>query len=160
MKVLPRVTNSLHRLEDAVLVLALLFMLTMALLQIVMRNFFDSGFLWAESFLRVLVLWVAMLGAMVATRERNHINIDLISRFAKSELMIWLRVLTHLFSAFVCGVCAWHAVIFIQYEFDDGTIAFGMVPVWICQSIIPLAFGIMALRFLVGLLPQEEREPD
>ena len=160
MKVLSRVTSSLHLFEDAVLVLALLAMLSMALLQILMRNFFDSGFLWAESFLRVLVLWVAMLGAMVATRERNHINIDLISRFAKSHLMIWLRVLTHLFSALVCGVCAWHAVKFIQYEFEDGTIAFGLVPVWICQSIIPLGFGIMALRFLLALLPQEEQEPD
>ena len=150
MRALSRVARSLHLLEDAALILALLVMLSMALLQIIMRNFFDSGFLWAESFLRVLVLWIAMLGAMVATRERNHINIDLISRFAKSDLMTWVSILTLLFSALVCAVSAFYAVSYIQYEFEDRTIAFGVVPVWICQSIVPVGFGIMALRFLMA----------
>ena len=160
MNVLSRLARSLHLFEDAALILALLVMLSMALLQIIMRNFFDSGFLWAESFLRVLVLWIAMLGAMVATRERNHINIDLISRFAKSDLMTWVSILTHLFSALVCAVCAFDAVSYIQYEFEDGTIAFGVVPVWICQSIVPVGFGIMALRFLMALVPEKEWERD
>ena len=48
--------------------LALVSILVMALIQIVLRNVFDSGLLWAESFLRILVLWIAILGAMVATR--------------------------------------------------------------------------------------------
>ena len=79
MKFPLRILRTLHLLEDTALIFSLLVMLCMALLQIVMRNFFESGFLWAESFLRVLVLWVAVLGAMVATRERNHINIDPVS---------------------------------------------------------------------------------
>ena len=53
------VRSGFHRLEDGALVLALVSMLVMALTQIVLRNVFDSGFLWAESFLRILVLWVA-----------------------------------------------------------------------------------------------------
>ncbi|MFT6012233.1 MAG: TRAP-type C4-dicarboxylate transport system permease small subunit, partial [Candidatus Azotimanducaceae bacterium] len=71
----------LHRLEDSLLVFSLLAMLLIALGQIVLRNGFDSGVLWAESFARILVLWVAMLGAMVATRENNHISIDAVSRY-------------------------------------------------------------------------------
>ncbi len=155
---LSRVSRSLHLLEDAALIAALFVMLGMALLQIIMRNFFDSGFLWVESFLRILVLWVAMLGAMVATRERNHINIDLISRFLKSELTIWLQPLTHLFSSLICAVCAWYAVGYVQYEFEDRTVAFGFVPVWVCQSIIPFGFSIMAIRFLLAIAPQVELE--
>ena len=60
----------IHRCEDFALIGALITMLAIALMQIVLRNFFDSGVLWAETFSRVLVLWLAMLGAMVATRER------------------------------------------------------------------------------------------
>ena len=158
MTILSRAKYLLLLLEDAALVTALLVMLFMALLQIIMRNFFDSGFLWAESFLRILVLWVAMLGAMVATREGNHINIDLMSRFVKSDLAIWMKALTHLFSSAVCIVCAWYAVVYIQYEFQDGTIAFGFVPVWVCQSIIPLGFCVMAIRFLLALAAEDERD--
>ena len=77
----------LHRLEDSLLVFSLLAMLLIALGQIVLRNGFDSGVLWAESFARILVLWVAMLGAMVATRENNHISIDAVSRYLPNH---WL----------------------------------------------------------------------
>jgi TRAP-type C4-dicarboxylate transport system permease small subunit len=136
-----------HRTEDGVLIAALVSMLIMALVQIVLRNFFDSGLLWAESALRILVLWVAMLGAMVATRESNHIAIDLVTRFLPLHLKKYAILLSYLFSAVICGLVAYHAVEFIKFEYEDQTIAFASVPTWVCQSIIPFGFGVMALRF-------------
>ncbi len=149
----------IHRFEDGALILALFSMLLMALTQITLRNFFDSGFLWAESFLRILVLWVAMLGAMVATRERNHIGIDLFSRLLSPALYLPLRILTQLFAAVICFVAAWYCVDYIRYEYEDGTIAFASVPVWVCQSILPVGFAVMGLRFVSGLLiPADQPE--
>lgn len=138
----------LHRAEDSLLVGALVSMLTMALVQILLRNFLDAGLLWAESFLRILVLWVAMLGAMVATRESNHIAIDLVSRFLPDGYRKLSTLVSYLFSAGICGAVAYHAVLFIQFEYEDQTIAFASVPTWVCQSIIPFGFSIMALRFV------------
>ena len=141
--------NLIHRAEDTLLIGALASMLLMALLQIVLRNFFDAGLLWAESFLRILVLWVAMLGAMVATRERNHINIDALSRLLTVKQRKVLGLVTGLFSAGICGLVAYHAVEFVRYEYEDETTAFGVVPTWICQAIIPFGLGVMAWRFLL-----------
>ena len=70
-----------HFVENSALVVSLATMLILAISQIVLRNFFDTGIFWADSFMRLLVLWVALLGAMVATREQNHINIDAVSRY-------------------------------------------------------------------------------
>ena len=84
-------------------------MLIVAIMQIVLRNFFDAGVFWAESFLRILVLWVAMLGAMVATRESNHISIDALSRFLGPQLRKLTRLATHLFSAGICAVVAYYS---------------------------------------------------
>tara|TARA_R110002072_G_scaffold64_4_gene328 strand:+ start:14489 stop:14950 length:462 start_codon:yes stop_codon:yes gene_type:complete len=143
----------LHRTEDGLLVTALISMLLMALVQILLRNFFDAGLFWAESFLRILVLWVAMLGAMVATRESNHIAIDLVSRFLPHKLRKITNLVTHCFSAGICALVAFYAVEFIQYEYEDQTIAFASVPTWVCQSIIPIGFSVMSIRFLInGLL--------
>ena len=38
---------------------------------------------------------------------------------------------------------------FVYYEYVDGAIAFGLVPAWICELIIPLASGLMAVRYFV-----------
>lgn len=147
------VLRFLHHAEDGLLVSALVSMLAMALVQILLRNFFDAGLLWAESFLRILVLWVAMLGAMVATRESNHIAIDLVSRFLPPPLRKLSTLVTYLFSAAICAAVAFYAVEFIQFEYEDKTIAFASVPTWVCQSIIPIGFAVMALRFAVhGIL--------
>ncbi len=125
-------------------------MLGTAVGQIILRNLFDSGLLWAESFLRILVLWVAVLGAMVATREKNHINIDALSRLVKGRWLLLTTVATAWFAAAICFTTAYYSVEFIQYEYEDGTIAFAEVPTWLCQSIIPFGFAVMGLRFVIS----------
>ena len=142
--------KALHRLEDGALILALVTMLALAVLQIILRDFFDQGLLWAESFLRVLVLWVTMLGAMVATRHNSHISIDAVSRYLPERPARITALITSLVSAAICGTVAWYALVFIGYEYEDHTIAFGKVPNWICETIMPIAFGVMAIRFVVG----------
>ena len=140
--------RAIHRLEDTLLVSALVSMLVMAVVQICLRNFFDAGLLWAESFLRILVLCIAMLGAMVATRESNHISIDALTRYLGTTLKAIVQFVIALFSAVVCSIVAYYAYEFVQFEYEDGTVAFADVPTWICQSIIPVGFSVMALRFL------------
>ena len=53
-------------LEDALLVLILTGMILLAAAQIVLRNFFDVGFIWGDELLRMLVLWLAVAGAVAS----------------------------------------------------------------------------------------------
>mgnify|MGYP000222869593 CR=1 FL=1 len=39
---------------------------------------------------------------------------------------------------------------FVYLEYLDGAEAFGHLPSWATASIIPVAFAIMAIRFIVG----------
>ena len=49
-------------------------MILLATTQILMRNLWDTGLAWADPSLRIAVLWVALLGALAATRDDNHIG--------------------------------------------------------------------------------------
>ncbi|MCB1646092.1 MAG: TRAP transporter small permease [Pseudomonadales bacterium] len=142
----------LHRVEDGFLVTSLLTMLLLSLGQIFLRNFFDTGVLWAESFSRMLVLWVAMLGAMVATRESHHIAIDVISRYLPAYAERTMAVATSLFSAVITGLAAWYSYEFVSYEYLDETIAFADVPSWVCAAILPFGFAVISLRFLTNAI--------
>jgi hypothetical protein len=44
-------------------------------------------------------------------------------------------------------VVAYHSARFVASEFEYGTSAFAGVPAWICELVIPAAFGLMALRY-------------
>ena len=137
----------LLRLEEALLVLLLSAMILLAAWQILLRNLFDSGLFWADPALRMMVLWLALLGAIAATQEDRHIRIDLFSRFLGTRGKAWTSLVNDLFSGLVCSLIAWHAGRLVYFEWQDGTELFSGVPAWLGESIIPLGFGIMALRF-------------
>ena len=67
-----------------------------------------------------------------------------------------LQIVSLLFAAVLCAIAAYHSVVFISYEYEDGAIAFAEVPVWFCQSIMPIGFGVMALRFLYSAFVREQ----
>ncbi len=80
-----RLIDRLHRAEDGLLALLLAVMIVLAGTQILMRNLFDSGFVWIDPLLRVLVLWFGLIGATVATRHNKHIRIDLLSTLFQAQ---------------------------------------------------------------------------
>ena len=138
--------------EDALLVLMLAAMILLAGSQILLRNFWDIGLPWGDPLLRASVLWVGLLGAMAATRDDNHISIDILYRLLPITGKNISRTITDLFTAVVCGSVAWYGGLLVALEKQDESIVFGSVPAWIAELIIPVGFGVMALRFMTYVM--------
>ncbi len=154
MNKIMRLHGGLVGLERGLLAFLLLGMLLLAVAQIVLRNFFGSGFIWGDAAVRLMVLWTAMLGAMQAAHHDEHIRIDALIRFFPDRFRHRVSALMEVVAAGLCGLAAWHAARFVWMEYVDGAEAFGHLPSWLCAVIIPIAFAIMALRFLVGAFKQ------
>lgn len=144
-----RLVQWLHRLEDGVLVLLLLAMIVLAGYDILARSIFGGGVSWIPPLLRVMVLWIGLLGALLATRSREHISIDLISRLGGPTLNRIASTITLLFAAVVCGLVGWFSGQYVQLAFEFQDIAFADIPAWPLQLIIPFTFGLMGLRFFI-----------
>lgn len=133
--------------EDAVLVLVLTGMILLAAGQIVMRNFFNIGVIWGDELLRMLVLWIAVAGAVAASRNDKHINIAILDRFLPVKLKQVVKIVIHLFTAGICGLVTWHSVQFVRMSHEFGDVLLGGVPAWILQSILPVGFGLICYRY-------------
>ncbi|MCK5783483.1 MAG: TRAP transporter small permease [Desulfobacterales bacterium] len=149
MKILKNFGRRFNLIEEMFLSLLLLVMILLAVVQIFMRVFFDSGLVWADPLLRHFVLWAGMLGAALATRYGNHITIDIFSHLLPDKGVLQLNLLLNLFAAVVCGFLTWSAFLFIKNEvaFGGGRELLG-VPVWIFNLIFPFSFALMSGRFL------------
>ena len=130
--------------------LTLVGMILLSFLQIVLRNVFDVGLIWIEPLLRQMLLWVSLLGAMVATRNHNHITIDAVARFVpEGRFRHAAGLFADLFALAVCGLLAYATFSVFQMEYSDpqgGNIVPGL-PFWASLATMPAAFGIMTLRF-------------
>lgn len=140
----------LLKTETGLLVGLLLLMVTIAVIQIVMRNFMGAGLIWAESLLRITVLWLALLGAMVASRKNEHIAIDVLVEKLPNNIKYSVMRISYLLTAAICFTVAWYSLQFVMDEYQYGGIAFGFVPHWVCESIIPFALCIIAIRYFVS----------
>ncbi|MBI1908883.1 MAG: TRAP transporter small permease [Deltaproteobacteria bacterium] len=152
MEFLIKINNGLARVEQVVLSVALLTMIVFAFLQVILRNFFNTGLLWSDVFVRHLVLWVGFLGASLATKERNHIRVDLLSRYVPLRLHRPFFILLDLFAGVVCTLLFLAAFDFLRGEMENGGRLFLKVPAWVMQLIIPLVFLMAGLRFFINLL--------
>ena len=152
MHILHRLDGWLAVVERTAVVLLLGGLLGLGLLQILLRNLFASGLFWADALLRHMVLWLGLLGAALATRERRHLSIDALARLLPAWCQPWSALLTDLTAMLICALLSRSAWTLVQYERAAGTVlAFG-VATWLAQSIIPLGFLVMTLRFaLQGL---------
>jgi TRAP-type C4-dicarboxylate transport system permease small subunit len=143
-----RAAGALHRFEDALLALLLGAMIVLAPLQILLRGVLGTGLAWVDPMLRVLVLWVGLFGAVVACREGRHITIDVLARLLGGRASAAAGALTSLFTAGVAGVVSYHGGRFVASEREFASIGFSGIPAWALELVIPVAFAVIALRYL------------
>jgi len=139
-------------IENIVLVTLLSGMILLAVGQIVLREVFDTGIIWADQLVRLIVLWLAMMGAIAACREDRHIRIDALSHLFPDSVISGIRIVVDLFAAGVCAVIAWHAYRYLQLEIEFEDTVLVDTPAWIVHVIISVGFAVFSYRFLVSVL--------
>ena len=102
MTLLRSIDRGLVKAEGWLLVLFLGIMVVLSFAQVVLRNVFSTGFIWADPLVRHMVLWVGFLGAAIATHEERHISIDALTRFLSPRWKAAATIAGQLFLAVVC----------------------------------------------------------
>lgn len=147
-------------LETSLLVLVLSAMIVLAATQIVLRNLSFAGFGWADEALRIMVLWVTILGAIAASRDQRHVSIDALSRYIPRHLHRWIARLIDAFAATVCITLAWYSCLFVADSWSAGDRVLGDLPAWAVQLILPVGFALMGYRYAISLLRRRPHRAD
>lgn len=135
--------------ENAVLVILLGALMLLAVGQIAMRVFFSFGFIWADELVKLLVLWIALVASIAASRNDRHLRIDVVSHFVAAKYARVPRLIVDAFAAFMCGILAWQSWRYVQLtiEFEDTVLV--DLPAWIAYGLLPLSFALMCYRFVL-----------
>lgn len=112
MTILRRIDQGLARGEAALIALVLLAMIVVASIQALLRNCSDMGIVWAsqalpsidwaDPFLMKGTLWLAFLGASLATHDEKHIAIDILPRLSPPKVRAAMRGLIGVTVGIIC----------------------------------------------------------
>lgn len=165
-----------HRLEDTVAGVALLAMMALPLAEIVARRLFEVSVPGALPFTYHLTLWVGFLGAAMAARQGKLLALarNELLAVAKGGAVVaseegttdvgsaagpgwWSRsaqIFTALVASGVTTMLFWASVEMVRIERGfPQELALG-VEVWMAQLVLPLAFGLIALRLVWRASPR------
>ncbi|MCK4951541.1 MAG: TRAP transporter small permease subunit [Gammaproteobacteria bacterium] len=137
----------LIKIESVIAAASLLLLLVLSMVQLLARNFFDTGFPDLDVVMRHLILFVSFMGAVLATERSTHIKIDVATAFLSSEFCTKLIRPLFLLSAFVCMVFCWYSIQYWlgEWEFapvnEKWSVPFALM--------IPVGFGLLAIHFLL-----------
>ncbi len=151
MDFLRKLNYRLYKFQKIFIVIVFLLLLSLSLIQVLLRLFFNFGVESADSIIRYLVMWVGFLGASLATYKNRHINIDVASQFFKKINKDAVNFIINLFSFIICLLFFIASFIFILNEVNE-TSKIIFIPVWILELILPLIFLFMLLSFLQKIL--------
>jgi TRAP-type C4-dicarboxylate transport system permease small subunit len=160
MHVLHLIDGSLARFEKWLIVFFLSLMLLFTFVQVLLRGLYTHAHLqwandwmahlaWSEPFARLLVLWLAFLGASLLTGDGKHIKIDVLTTVSAKK---WSPVRDLALSVACLGVCAVMFKVCLEYialEKTYGGSMFLGIPNWVGQLILPAGFGVIFFRFLL-----------
>jgi len=152
--VIERLLRGLHRAEDLLLAGLLGALLLLALTQIGLRMFLETGLEWAETISRMGVLWLALMGALGAARAHRHIAIDALPRLFSP---LWRRIawaITQMATAILCGMLAWYGWGMLQMEREAPAVFVEGIASWWPMLAFPAGFGLLSLRFAVAAFAQ------
>ncbi len=135
--------------EDVALVSLLSGMILLAVGQIGLRELLGTGIVWADELVKLMVLWLAMIGSIAACRDNRHIRIDVFSHILPARLILATRIVVDIFAATVCAIIAWQAYRYLQLEIEFGDVVLVDTPAWLAHSVVPIAFALSAYRFLL-----------
>jgi TRAP-type C4-dicarboxylate transport system permease small subunit len=158
MKVFKQVDKALGRIEGWLLVLFLAVMVSLTFVQVALRSLFIYGRLhgansvmgqmdWAEPLVRLLVLWVSLVGASLVTGENKHIKIDLMSDLLPKPLIPYRELLVSASCVVITGFMLKASIGYVRMEAAFGAELFTGLPNWIGQLILPIGFCVILCRF-------------
>jgi len=138
--------------ENAALVVLRGSLVLLAVGQIILREIFETGFFRADELIKLIVLWLAMVGSIAATRDNRHIRIDALSHLLPDPAVTAVRLFVDVFAAIVCGIVAWQAWRYLQLEIEFEDTVLINVPAWVAHVVVPGAFALMSYRFAVSVI--------
>ena len=147
-----------------ILVTVLLTVSTTALILIVFSNvigryFFNISLAWAEEASRFLFIWAVFLGAVLANEKYEHMNLDIVVKFASGKLRSAVITISQIVALIVLLII-FHGGMIATFENLTWLSPALEIPYGYVYSIIPFASLLMAgqtlIRLIYNLIPAKK----
>jgi tripartite ATP-independent transporter DctM subunit len=139
--------GSLATIEGAILIAALAGGAFIPFVDAVGRRttgFFVPG---SAEYVRLLVLWLTFVGGLYAARDGRHLTLSTVELIHNEWVRRVGRIGAGFLSAGTAAVLAVSSADLVMVNRTEGKVLPGGLPEWVGEIVMPVALGLLALRF-------------
>ncbi len=139
----------LTRLEHGLVLTVVAAVAILPALESLSRRLFGAGVPGSLLYTQHLTLWIAFLGALLATAgPGKHLALATGNMLRAPKARQIARIYVAAQSAAVCGLLAYASVILVQADSARPSTLPGGIPEWVSELVMPAAMALIALRFV------------
>lgn len=153
----PRADTWLRKFENALNLVALLVLGALPIAEIITRLIFKAGIPDASEFVQNFVLLVGFLGGMLAAREGQHLSVAAVSLVRSESARKVMALISQGLAVTFTTALSLTSIEWLLTAFGAGT-ALGIVPVQVFAAVIPIAYLVMLVRFVITM-PKSTAKP-
>jgi C4-dicarboxylate transporter DctM subunit len=132
--------------ENRIASLALGGIMVIPLAEIVTRKLFSTTIPGSSAYASILTLWLGMLGAAIAAREGKLLTLATGEFLPKGRVSDVAHIIAGAVGAMIATVLTMGAIVLVQSDRMAGDLIAGGAPKWIADLVLPVGFGLIALR--------------
>ena len=141
-----KANNRIATAENIVLAMSLLLMAAFPILEIFTRATGVMGITGSTDYTRHLTLVIGLFGAIITSREGNHLSIHAIIEYIPTGIRENVFALIKGITIAVCIGLTYAGFNFMSVEYESPNMVGQFIPIWIVLTIIPVGYLGVALR--------------
>lgn len=151
---LKRAVGYYNHLEEYLLIGSLVFNVLLVFLQVVMRTVFKNSLSWSEELSRYIFIWQIWLGASIALKEEEHIQVTLLYTLIKNKKFHEiLQTLAHGIWFLFCLFLVFNGKDLVVSMLERNAKSSGLgAPLFLVYSVFPLASALVCVRLVPRLV--------
>ncbi|MEE4166657.1 MAG: TRAP transporter small permease [Desulfocapsaceae bacterium] len=148
MDILKRLKHLLTLVLDGVIASFFAFIIIITIVQVILRYVFNASILGGNEAMEALFIYTTAIGAAVAVRRRQHININYFVQLLPMLFQRLVDITVHILIAFLNGVMIYYSINWIS-KVGNNESPVMRVPEWIFQLSIPIGCGLVIIYCLI-----------
>lgn len=125
----------LVKIKRLIIGISILITIFIANLAIVYRYVLGSSLPWSEELLRFMFVWIVFIGASLAYKKDQLVDLSLVTDLAKGRLSLFFDLLRHLLSFLFIIIILYQSFMIMIAEINTGKISAAMeIQVWLVTA--------------------------
>lgn len=156
------INTILDRFEEIIVAVTLAVASILTFIEVVLRYIFNSSLGFTHELVIFLLIFTGLIGASIGVRHRIHLGVYIVVKQFPAKMQKSIRLL-----CMVLNILFSFIVTYLGFQHIDILKKFGqlspelLIPLYIPILVIPIAFGLMTIRFIQQLfifikMPAEE----